>query len=130
MRTIDVIQVISLVGVCALLYLILQDFNSSYAKGFVYVLITFFFMVALELLAGIIAEISIVFMQFDVGEMYVSNIVKLIGIIYYAEFIGFILSEAKLGSISKIVEYIVKLNLIAYSIPLIVTLLELILSIF
>ena len=87
-------------------------------------------MVALELLAGIIAEISIVFMQFDVGEMYVSNIVKLIGIIYYAEFIGFILSEAKLGSISKIVEYIVKLNLIAYSIPLIVTLLELILSIF
>ncbi len=130
MRTIDVIQIISLVGVCSFLYLILQDFNATFAKGFIFVLITFFFIVALELLAGIIAQISTVFMQFDVGQLYVTPIIKLIGIIYYAEFMGFMLSEAKLGSISKIVEYIVKLNLIGYSLPLIITLLELVLSIF
>ena len=125
-----VIQVISLVLVCTLLYLVLQEVNAKYAKGFVYVLITFFFLIALELLSDIVIKVSDVFLQFEVGQQYIGNILKLIGIIYYAEFIGFILEEAKLGSIKKIVEYIVKLNLIAYSIPLLVTLLELVLSIF
>ena len=86
-------------------------------------------MMALQLLSGMIGEITAVFLYFNVEQQYVTIIIRLIGIVYYAEFVSFLLSEAKLGTVGKMFEYIVKLYLIGYSLPMIITLFELILSI-
>ena len=98
-------------------------------KAFSFVLLTYFFMMALQLLSNMIGEITAVFTNFNVEQQYVTIIIRLIGIVYYAEFVSFLLSEAKLGNVGKIFEYIVKLYLIGYSLPMIITLFELILSV-
>jgi len=84
---------------------------------------------ALQLLSGIIGQITNVFLDFNVGQEYVSIIIRLIGIVYYAEFVSFLLSETSLGNVGKMFEYIVKLYLIGYSLPMIIKLFELILSV-
>lgn len=86
-------------------------------------------MMALQLLSGIIGQITNVFLDFNVGQEYVSIIIRLIGIVYYAEFVNFLLSETSLGNVGKMFEYIVKLYLIGYSLPMIIKLFELILSV-
>lgn len=86
-------------------------------------------MMALQLLSSMIGEITNVFLNFDVEQQYVTIIIRLIGIVYYAEFVSFLLAEASLGNVGKMFEYIVKLYLIGYSLPMIITLFELILSV-
>lgn len=103
--------------------------NPKYAKGFSLVLLTFFFMVALQILSKMIGDLTAVFLNFNIEQQYVTIIIRLIGIVYYAEFVNFLLAEAKLGNVGKMFEYIVKLYLIGYSLPMIITLFELILSI-
>ena len=85
-------------------------------------------MMALQLLSSMIGEITNVFLNFNV-EQHVTIIIRLIGIVYYAEFVSFLLTEASLGNVGKMFEYIVKLYLIGYSLPMIITLFELILSV-
>ncbi|WP_288994002.1 hypothetical protein, partial [uncultured Turicibacter sp.] len=126
---IDIVQIISLVIGCALVYLLLEEVNPKYAKGFSLVLLTFFFMVALQILSKMIGDLTAVFLNFNIEQQYVTIIIRLIGIVYYAEFVNFLLTEAKLGNVGKMFEYIVKLYLIGYSLPMIITLFELILSI-
>ncbi|MGL4337881.1 MAG: stage III sporulation protein AD [Turicibacter sp.] len=103
--------------------------NKTYASGFVIVMITFFFVIVLQLLANIIAQITNVFLQFEIEQEYLSSIIRLIGIVYYSEFVSTILEAADLGKVSKVVEYIVKLYLIGYSLPILLKLFELIFSI-
>lgn len=86
-------------------------------------------MMALQLLSSMIEEITNVFLNFNVEQQYVTIIIRLIGIVYYAEFVSFLLAEASLGNVGKMFEYIVKLYLIGYSLPMIITLFELILSV-
>lgn len=109
--------------------MLLEEVNPKYAKGFSLVLLTFFFMVALQILSKIIGDLTAVFLNFNIEQQYVTIIIRLIGIVYYAEFVNFLLTEAKLGNVGKMFEYIVKLYLIGYSLPMIITLFELILSI-
>ena len=129
MAIIDIVKILTLVIACAIIYLLLDEVNSKYAKAFSFVLLTYFFMMALQLLSNMIGEITAVFTNFNVEQQYVTIIIRLIGIVYYAEFVSFLLSEAKLGNVGKIFEYIVKLYLIGYSLPMIITLFELILSV-
>ena len=86
-------------------------------------------MMALQLLSSMIGEITNVFLNFNVEQQYVTIIIRLIGIVYYAEFVSSLLTEASLGNVGKMFEYIVKLYLIGYSLPMIITLFELILSV-
>ena len=86
-------------------------------------------MMALQLLSSMIGEITNVFLNFNVEQQYVTIIIRLIGIVYYAEFVSLLLAEASLGNVGKMFEYIVKLYLIGYSLPMIITLFELILSV-
>ena len=86
-------------------------------------------MMALQLLSSMIGEITNVFLNFNVEQQYVTIIIRLIGIVYYAEFVSFLLTEASLRNVGKMFEYIVKLYLIGYSLPMIITLFELILSV-
>ena len=109
--------------------MLLEEVNPKYAKGFSLVLLTFFFMVALQILSKMIGDLTAVFLNFNIEQQYVTIIIRLIGIVYYAEFVNFLLTEAKLGNVGKMFEYIVKLYLIVYSLPMIITLFELILSI-
>ena len=109
--------------------MLLEEVNPKYAKGFRLVLLTFFFMVALQILSKMIGDLTAVFLNFNIEQQYVTIIIRLIGIVYYAEFVNFLLTEAKLGNVGKMFEYIVKLYLIGYSLPMIITLFELILSI-
>ena len=109
--------------------MLLEEVNPKYAKGFSLVLLTFFFMVALQILSKMIGDLTAVFLNFNIEQQYVTIIIRLIGIVYYAEFVNFVLTEAKLGNVGKMFEYIVKLYLIGYSLPMIITLFELILSI-
>ncbi|CUM93863.1 stage III sporulation protein AD [Turicibacter sanguinis] len=109
--------------------MLLEEVNPKYAKGFSLVLLTFFFMVALQILSKMIGDLTAVFLNFNIEQQYVTIIIRLIGIVYYAEFVNFLLTEAKLGNVGKMFEYIVKLYLIGYSLPMIITLFELILSI-
>lgn len=129
MAIIDIVKILTLVIACAIIYLLLDEVNPKYAKAFSFVLLTYFFMMALQLLSSMIGEITAVFTNFNVEQQYVTIIIRLIGIVYYAEFVSFLLTEAKLGNVGKIFEYIVKLYLIGYSLPMIITLFELILSI-
>ena len=94
---IDIVQIISLVIGCALVYLLLEEVNPKYAKGFSLVLLTFFFMVALQILSKMIGDLTAVFLNFNIEQQYVTIIIRLIGIVYYAEFVNFLLTEAKLG---------------------------------
>ena len=66
-------------------------------------------MMALQLLSSMIGEITNVFLNFNVEQQYVTIIIRLI--------------------VGKMFEYIVKLYLIGYSLPMIITLFELILSV-
>ena len=109
--------------------MLLEEVNPKYAKGFSLVLLTFFFMVALQILSKMIGDLTAVFLNFNIEQQYVTIIIRLIGIVYYAEFVNFLLTEAQLGNVGKMFEYIVKLYLIGYSLPMIITLFELILSI-
>ena len=109
--------------------MLLEEVNPKYAKGFSLVLLTFFFMVALQILSKMIGDLTAVFLNFNIEQQYVTIIIRLIGIVYYAEFVNFLLTEAKLGNVGKMFEYIVNLYLIGYSLPMIITLFELILSI-
>ena len=109
--------------------MLLEEVNPKYAKGFSLVLLTFFFMIALQILSKMIGDLTAVFLNFNIEQQYVTIIIRLIGIVYYAEFVNFLLTEAKLGNVGKMFEYIVKLYLIGYSLPMIITLFELILSI-
>ena len=109
--------------------MLLEEVNPKYAKGFSLVWLTFFFMVALQILSKMIGDLTAVFLNFNIEQQYVTIIIRLIGIVYYAEFVNFLLTEAKLGNVGKMFEYIVKLYLIGYSLPMIITLFELILSI-
>ena len=109
--------------------MLLEEVNPKYAKGFSLVLLTFFFMVALQILSKMIGDLTAVFLNFNIEQQYVTIIIRLIGIVYYAEFVNFLLTEAKLGNVGKMFEYIVKLYLNGYSLPMIITLFELILSI-
>ena len=109
--------------------MLLEEVNPKFAKGFSLVLLTFFFMVALQILSKMIGDLTAVFLNFNIEQQYVTIIIRLIGIVYYAEFVNFLLTEAKLGNVGKMFEYIVKLYLIGYSLPMIITLFELILSI-
>lgn len=86
-------------------------------------------MMALQILSKMIGDLTAVFLDFNVEQQYVAIIIRLIGIVYYAEFVNFLLAEAKLGNVGKMFEYIVKLYLIGYSLPMIITLFELILSV-
>lgn len=86
-------------------------------------------MMALQILSKMIGDLTTVFLNFNVEQQYVTIIIRLIGIVYYSEFVNFLLTEAKLGNVGKIFEYIVKLYLIGYSLPMIITLFELIFSI-
>ena len=86
-------------------------------------------MMALQLLSSMIGEITNVFLNFNVEQQYVTIIIRLIGIVYYAEFVSLLLIEESLGNVGKMFEYIVKLYLIGYSLPMIITLFELILSV-
>ena len=86
-------------------------------------------MVDLQILSKMIGDLTAVFLNFNIEQQYVTIIIRLIGIVYYAEFVNFLLTEAKLGNVGKMFEYIVKLYLIGYSLPMIITLFELILSI-
>ncbi len=86
-------------------------------------------MMALQLLSSIIGQITNVFLDFNIGQQYVTIIIRLIGIVYYAEFVSFLLAETSLGNVGKMFEYIVKLYLIGYSLPMIIKLFELILSV-
>ena len=109
--------------------MLLEEVNPKYAKGFSLVLLTFFFMVALQILSKMIGDLTAVFLNFNIEQQYVTIIIRLIGIVYYAEFVNFLLTEAKLGTVGTMLEYIVKLYLIGSSLPMIITLFELILSI-
>ena len=111
------------------MYLLLNEVSSKYAKCFSLVLLTYFFMMALQLLSSIIGHITNVFLDFNIGQQYVTIIIRLIGIVYYAEFVSFLLAETSLGNVGKMFEYIVKLYLIGYSLPMIIKLFELILSV-
>ncbi|MFR1837059.1 MAG: stage III sporulation protein AD, partial [Turicibacter sanguinis] len=102
--------------------MLLEEVNPKYAKGFSLVLLTFFFMVALQILSKMIGDLTAVFLNFNIEQQYVTIIIRLIGIVYYAEFVNFLLTEAKLGNVGKMFEYIVKLYLIGYSLPMIITL--------
>ena len=86
-------------------------------------------MMALQLLSSMIGEITNVFLNFNVEQQYVTIIIRVIGIVYYVVFVSFLLTEASLGNVGKMFEYIVKLYLIGYSLPMIITLFELILSV-
>ena len=86
-------------------------------------------MMALQLLSSMIGEITNVFLNFNVEQQYVTIIIRLIGIVYYGEFVSFLFKEASLCNVGKMFEYIVKLYLIGYSLPMIITLFELILSV-
>lgn len=86
-------------------------------------------MMALQLLSSMIGQLTDVFLNFNIEQQYVTIIIRLIGIVYYAEFVSFILAEIKLDNVGKMFEYIVKLYLIGYSLPMIITLFELILSV-
>lgn len=119
----------SLVIGCTIVYLLLDEVNTKFAKGFSLVLLTYFFMIALQILAKMIGDLTAVFLNFNVEQQYVTVIIRLIGIVYYSEFVNFLLLEAKLANVGKMFEYIVKLYLIGYSLPMIITLFELILSI-
>lgn len=111
------------------IYLLLKEVNSKYAKGFCLVLITYFFTLALQILTQIIEDISAVFLNVDIGGEYIQVIVRLLGIVFYAEFVNYLLVESDLKNVGKMFEYMVKLYLVAYSLPMIITLFELILSI-
>ncbi|HAX72853.1 MAG TPA: stage III sporulation protein AD [Firmicutes bacterium] len=76
-----------------------------------------------------ITHITDVFLRFNIEQQYVSSVIQLIGIVYYSEFVTAVLKQAGLSDLDKVVEIVVKLYLILYSLPLIVTLFELILSI-
>lgn len=104
--------------------MLLEEVNPKYAKGFSLVLLTFFFMVALQILSKMIGDLTAVFLNFNIEQQYVTIIIRLIGIVYYAEFVNFLLTEAKLGNVGKMFEYIVKLYLIGYSLPMIITLFD------
>ena len=67
------------------MYLLLNEVSSKYAKCFSLVLLTYFFMMALQLLSSIIGQITNVFLDFNIGQQYVTIIIRLIGIVYYAE---------------------------------------------
>ncbi len=112
-----------------MIYLVITEVNSKYAKGFSLFLLTYFFMMALQLLSSMIGQITDVFLNFNIEQQYVTIIIRLIGIVYYAEFVSFLLAEIKLDNVGKMFEYIVKLYLIGYSLPMIITLFELILSV-
>jgi nanoRNase/pAp phosphatase (c-di-AMP/oligoRNAs hydrolase) len=112
-----------------MVYLLLNEINSNYAKGFCLVLITYFFTIAMNIMVGIIGDMTAVFTNFNVQQEYVQIVVRLIGIVFYAEFVNFLLDESKLGNVGKMFEYLVKLYLIGYSLPMIIKLFEMILSI-
>ena len=78
-------------------------------------------MVALQILSKMIGDLTAVFLNFNIEQQYVTIIIRLIGIVYYAEFVNFLLTEAKLGNVGKMFEYIVKLYLIGYSLQMIIT---------
>ena len=83
------------------------------------------------MLTTIVGEITAVFINFEVGQQYVRMVVQLIGIVFFSEFVTLFLTQAagELKNVGTIFEYIVKLYLIAYSLPMIITLFDLILSI-
>jgi len=76
-----------------------------------------------------------VFLNVGMGQDYVHMAVQLTVIVFFAEFVTIFLSEATngysgdLNNVGKVFEYIVKLFLIAESLPMIMKLFELILSI-
>lgn len=109
--------------------MLLKEVNEKYAKGFSLVLLTYFFMIALQILTKMLGDLTAVFLNFNVEQQYFTVIIRLVGIVYYSEFVNFLLAEASLGNVGKMFEYIVKLCLIGYSLPMIITLFELILSI-
>lgn|GEM_PF-1660453 len=132
---IDIVQLIALTIACAVIYLLIHEVHSKYAKLFCLFLITYFFWYAFQILLSIIGEITTIFLNFEVGQEYVQMAFQLIGIVFFAEFVTIFLAEVTQGNVGdlknvgKIFEYIVKLYLISYSLPMIITLFELILSI-
>lgn len=113
---------------CAIIYLVIHVLNDKYAKLFALFLVAIFFSYAWNILTFIIQEMAAIFIAFEGQRELLQLVVELVTLVFFAEFVSSFLADAggDLKNVAKAFEYIIKLQLIIRSLPLIRTLFELI----
>lgn len=124
----DIIQIVILSIIASILYIILKDINRSFA--FFLIIIT-----AIFIFLAIIKQISIVFNlikslgeKANIDDIYLTTILKIIGIAYITEIGASLTRDAGLSSVAANIELAGKIFILLLAVPIITAVIEAILT--
>jgi len=116
---------IAILGIVAVVLAIqfksLKTEYSTYISLAVGVLISFYALSKLETIINVMAEIQ---SYIRISSVYMSTLLKIIGITYIAEFASGICKDAGFAAIANQIEIFGKLTILAVSMPIVLALLE------
>ncbi|WP_077326909.1 stage III sporulation protein AD [Virgibacillus siamensis] len=124
----EIIQIVILGVIASILYIILKDVNKAFA--FFLILIT-----GIIILLAILREITVIFQlvqslgdKANVNGMYMTTILKIIGIAYIAELGASLTKDAGLTSVATKIELAGKIFILLLAVPIITAVIEAIIS--
>lgn len=124
----EIIQIVVIGIIASILYIVLKDINASIA--FFVILIT-----GIIIFLAVIRQITVIFQLIEslgnkanIDGMYITTILKIIGIAYIAELGANITRDAGLGSVAAKIELAGKIFILLLAVPIITAVIEAILS--
>lgn len=124
----EIIQIVLLGIIASVLYIILKDVNKAFA--FFLILIT-----GIMIFLMVIRQITVIFQLIEslgekanVNGMYMTTILKIIGIAYIAELGANLTKDAGLNSVAAKIELAGKIFILLLAVPIITAVIEAIIS--
>lgn len=124
----DIVQIVLIGIVVSILYIILKDINPSFAFFLIISAGLFLFFIIMQQVANVFLFIEALGKKAKIDGIYLTTILKIIGIAYVAELGVQLTKDAGLESIASKIELAGKISILLLAIPIIQSVIEAILA--
>ncbi|GAA0602678.1 stage III sporulation protein AD [Virgibacillus siamensis] len=124
----EIIQIVILGLIASILYIILKDVNKAFAFFLILITGIIIFLMVIRQITVIFQLIESLGEKANVNGMYMTTILKIIGIAYIAELGANLTKDAGLNSVATKIELAGKIFILLLAIPIITAVIEAIIS--
>lgn len=124
----EIIQIVIFAIVASILYIILKEMNESFAFLIIIIVGIVIFLSVITQLSQIILLLESLAQRAAIDKMYIETILKVIGIAYITELGANITRDAGMNAVAAKVELAGKIFILVLAIPIIMAVVESILS--
>lgn len=124
----DIIQIVILSIIASILYIILKDINRSFAFFLIIITAIFIFLAIIKQIGVIFNLIKSLGEKANIDDIYLTTILKIIGIAYITEIGASLTRDAGLSSVAANIELAGKIFILLLAVPIISAVIEAILT--